>query len=169
MMSRVNTALAELVYISRHISNVDWDPRPVKKLRAFPASFWIYFTFFLAHVKLQLINFTKLNYDRKQERRRKSMSIQLRTIRKLPTPSEYRLTAILNWKSPSQSWDLNPACPVRMPSLYHFCHHHCLFKASLVSSHIGFKFPPWILFFFSFFKILASFRVRSKFRHLDDK
>ena len=29
-------------------------------------------------------------------------------------------------KSLSPSWDSNPACPVRMASLYHLCHHHCL-------------------------------------------
>ena len=26
--------------------------------------------------------------------------------------------------SPTLSWDLNPACPDRMQSLYHLCHHH---------------------------------------------
>ena len=27
-------------------------------------------------------------------------------------------------KSPSATWDSSPACPDRMPSLYHLCHHH---------------------------------------------
>ena len=40
----------------------------------FPASFWIYFFLFCCYtVRLQVINFTLINYDRKQERRRKSI------------------------------------------------------------------------------------------------
>ena len=47
-------------------------------------------------------------------------------LEKKQTPSENRLTAILNCKSQSLTRDLNPACPDRMPSLYHLCHHYFL-------------------------------------------
>ena len=43
-------------------------------------------------------------------------TIILHVIRKSPTPSEKRLTAIPSWKSPSLSRDLNSACPDRIPS-----------------------------------------------------
>ena len=44
---------------------------------------------------------------------------------KKPTPSENRLTAILNRKSPSQTGDSNLAWSDRMTLLYHLRHRHC--------------------------------------------
>ena len=52
-------------------------------------------------------------------------TIIFHVIRKSPTPSENRLTAIPSWKCPSLSRDLNSACPDRIPSFYHLCHRHC--------------------------------------------
>ena len=53
-------------------------------------------------------------------------TILLHAIRKSPTPRENILTVILNRKKQSPTQDLNPACPDRMPSLYHLCHHYFL-------------------------------------------
>ena len=44
-------------------------------------------------------------------------TVPLHVIRKSPTPSENRLTAILTWKKLKSS-------PHRMPALYHLCHHY---------------------------------------------
>ena len=43
------------------------------KYGPFPASFGIYFSFFLEHCQLEIDYFTRVNDYRKQERRRKSM------------------------------------------------------------------------------------------------
>ena len=75
--------------------------------------------------------------DRKDEGR--VDTILLHVIWKTSTPSENRLTAILNWKSLSPSWDSNPACPDRKPSLFQLCHHHYLtFKLILYRCYDGF-------------------------------
>ena len=89
---------------------------------ASPGLFWESFLHLSCYiVRLQLINFSMVNDDRKQERVR---TIILHIIRKSPTPSKNRMTAIFNCKSLRLSArDLNPACPIRMPSLYHLCHH----------------------------------------------
>ena len=64
------------------------------------ATFFKYRHFYI--VSSRLINFTILNDDRKQERRRKS--------------NYHYITRYKNWKSLSPSWDSNPACPGR---IYH--------------------------------------------------
>ena len=50
-------------------------------------------------------------------------SYLLHVIRKSRTPSDNRLTAILNRKKPKSI----KGCPDRMPLLYHLCHHHYVF------------------------------------------
>ena len=75
-----------------------------------------------------------VNDDKKRERRRKG--ILLHVIRKSPTPSETRLTAILNRKKPKLVWDSNPACPDRMSSLFYLCHHHFPESESLSEGHL---------------------------------
>ena len=56
--------------------------------------------------------------------------------RKSPTLSELWLTTILNWKKAKSVPGFNPACPDRMPSLYHLCqhlhHHHFVLLFSLL-------------------------------------
>ena len=44
-------------------------------------------------------------------------TVILHVIKNSPTPSENRLTAVLNGKSRSLFWDSNPPCSGRMPSL----------------------------------------------------
>ena len=62
-------------------------------------------------VRFQLIFFPMVNYDRKQERRRKSSStLLLHVITKNQMPSKNRLTTILNWKKPK-------SCPGFEPGL----------------------------------------------------
>ena len=94
---------------------------------AFPGLFLDFFFFFCWYiVSFQLIIFTMVNDDRKQKEEGRICTVVLHVIRKSQTLSENRLTAILNWKKPKPTWDLNPACPDRMPSLYHLCYHHFL-------------------------------------------
>ena len=66
------------------------------------APFWIHFFWYI--VKLQLINFTMVNDERKQERRRKNPSI----TRKSRMPSKKRLNAILNGKKPKSVLGFKP-------------------------------------------------------------
>ena len=62
-------------------------------------------------------------------------------LRKSPKPGENRLTAILSWKSSSRPWNSNPACPDRMPSLYHLRHLSLItqksFKSKIILSSPG--------------------------------
>ena len=102
----------------------------------FPAS-WIYFFIFNGTLKGGFSGFLSQDYqitidkfyngnwwweagNKKEDYARFYYTL----LEKNLTPSENRLTAILNWKSPSPTRDSNPASPDRMPSLYHFYHHH---------------------------------------------
>ena len=81
----------------------------------FPFSWYI--------VSIKLINLTVGSDYRKQEIGRNSrLHSMTHYLRKSLTPSDNRLTAILNQKSLCPSGDLNPACPDRISSLYHLCH-----------------------------------------------
>ena len=48
-----------------------------------------------------------------------------RVLRESLVPSKNRLTAILNQKNQSLSWESNPACADRIASLYRLHHHQC--------------------------------------------
>ena len=101
-------------------------PRLTKALIiwAFPGLFWdLFFPFSWYIVSIKLINLTVGSDDRKQEIGRNSRLHSItHYLRKSLTPSVNRQTAILNQKSLSPSWDLNPACSDRMLLLYHLCH-----------------------------------------------
>ena len=84
-------------------------------------------TFFFLYwfiVRLQLIHFTIVNGDWKQERSRKRMHHWFTCYRKSSTHCRNRLTALLNLKKPKSVPDSNWACPDRMTSLCHLCHNH---------------------------------------------
>ena len=91
-------------------------------------------------VRLRLIIFTMVNDDRKQEDEGKVCTILFHAIRKSPTPSENRLTAILTWKKaksvpgfePSLTFDLQKICersisfPVESSSLWQVLNFHLM-------------------------------------------
>ena len=84
----------------------------------------VFFYFSWYSVRLQFINFTMVNGDRKQKEGR-VCTILLHVIIKSPTPVENKLTAILTRKRPCLARDLNPASLDRMALFYLLCRHHC--------------------------------------------
>ena len=67
--------------------------------------------------------FSIVNDDRKEEERA-WCTVIVHVISKSLTPSVNVLTAILKLNKLSLSQGSYPACPDRMPSLNHLCHHH---------------------------------------------